>query len=527
MNYLQKKKLAFMSIANQVKGFIRTIMGALPLTLEGCVDEESIIDYKVYGQSVQDGKPTPDNPVEVESVGEKTRNIWYPSVDALTSNGITCTRNNDNTYTVNGTATADFYFHIGKITIEVGTTYYLSGGTSQAPIAFQLREGRTGVTTLHNHGGITTFSPTGEHSIDIINCVIVVRSGVEVNNVIVKPMISLENTDEYEPYGYKIPIIASGKNLFDVNKWFPDYVNGDNSISYTNDDFRTIYAVKILKGQFKENTQYSISLDYELTKNVDTNFGVIIVFTGNDGSRIVNKRLPDKATQGTYSGQFFATNPIDTSISSIAIAYNKVTEDMLIKLSNIQIEEGETATTYEPYFEPVTTEIYLDEPLRGVKNKKYNYIDYIDYSTNLLHKKTAIHVLTGDENWVAASGYANTFQFYPGYILDAGLCTHYMSAPYASGYVGEKTCIYLAYTAVIKITDLRYSDVEELKSFLKEQYEAGNPVTCIYGIVNKAIDPINVDLPKIPIFNGTSIISADTTIQPSNAEIEYYSNVKE
>ena len=75
MSYLQKKKLAFMSIVNQVKGFVRTVMGALPLTLKGCVDENSITDYKIYGQSVQDGEPTPDNPVEVESVGEKTKNL--------------------------------------------------------------------------------------------------------------------------------------------------------------------------------------------------------------------------------------------------------------------------------------------------------------------------------------------------------------------------------------------------------------------------------------------------------------------
>lgn len=70
MNYLQKKKLAFMSIVNQVKGFVRTVIGALPLTLEGCVDENSIIDYKIYGQSVQNGTPSPDNYVEVESVGD-------------------------------------------------------------------------------------------------------------------------------------------------------------------------------------------------------------------------------------------------------------------------------------------------------------------------------------------------------------------------------------------------------------------------------------------------------------------------
>lgn len=55
--------------------FIRFISGKPPLTLEACVNDKSTIDYKVYGESVQDGTPTPDAPVEVESVGEKSSNI--------------------------------------------------------------------------------------------------------------------------------------------------------------------------------------------------------------------------------------------------------------------------------------------------------------------------------------------------------------------------------------------------------------------------------------------------------------------
>ena len=52
MTYLQRKKLAFMSIVNQVKGFVRTVSGALPLTLYDCVDARSIIDYSLAGTGV-------------------------------------------------------------------------------------------------------------------------------------------------------------------------------------------------------------------------------------------------------------------------------------------------------------------------------------------------------------------------------------------------------------------------------------------------------------------------------------------
>lgn len=87
MNYLQKKKLAFMSIVNRIKGFIRTITGVLSLTLEGCVDEESIIDYTLYGQSVQNGTPTPDTPVDVESVGEYDEETGKYKIPITVSDG--------------------------------------------------------------------------------------------------------------------------------------------------------------------------------------------------------------------------------------------------------------------------------------------------------------------------------------------------------------------------------------------------------------------------------------------------------
>lgn len=94
MNYLQKKKLAFMSVVNSVKGFVRNITGVFPLTLTNCVDSRSIIDYTMYGNSVQNGTPTPDNPIEVESVGEFDESTGkYKIPIKVSSNGKTVTTN--------------------------------------------------------------------------------------------------------------------------------------------------------------------------------------------------------------------------------------------------------------------------------------------------------------------------------------------------------------------------------------------------------------------------------------------------
>ncbi|MBO5725586.1 MAG: hypothetical protein J6S00_00815, partial [Clostridia bacterium] len=46
-----------------------TTQGIPPLTLEKSLGKD-LRDYKIYGNSFQDGTPTPDTPIEVESVGE-------------------------------------------------------------------------------------------------------------------------------------------------------------------------------------------------------------------------------------------------------------------------------------------------------------------------------------------------------------------------------------------------------------------------------------------------------------------------
>ena len=95
MNYLQKKKLAFMSIVNSVKGFVRKISGMPPLTLPDCVDNDSLINYTIDGNSVQNGEPTPDAPVEVESVGE------YDEESGKYKIPVVCTDGKGNSVTTN------------------------------------------------------------------------------------------------------------------------------------------------------------------------------------------------------------------------------------------------------------------------------------------------------------------------------------------------------------------------------------------------------------------------------------------
>lgn len=74
MNYLRRKYMALMRGVN-FRGYLRKASG-YPLTLTDCMDSD-IVSLSVAGNAVQDGKPSPDAPVEVVGVGDKTEPYGY------------------------------------------------------------------------------------------------------------------------------------------------------------------------------------------------------------------------------------------------------------------------------------------------------------------------------------------------------------------------------------------------------------------------------------------------------------------
>lgn len=136
-----------------------------------------------------------------------TVNLLNPTLESQTKNGITVTRNADNTYTLNGTATEDAYFVIGSLSendIDQKMQYKLCGtpqthvGTSE-PYLF-LDKQNPAVRDTGN--GIIANRPivfTGG------TCFIYIRvqSGFTCDNLVFKPMITTNLSatyDDYVPY---------------------------------------------------------------------------------------------------------------------------------------------------------------------------------------------------------------------------------------------------------------------------------------------------------------------------------------
>ena len=183
----------------------------------------------------------------------------------------------------------------------------------------------------------------------------------------------------FEPYGYKIPIVCKGKNLFDKSKssqqsiqdetvnayWFKNVLNASNftemingagtyAISYD------IEFVEVPENYGKCDSRYGISI----CNSSGTTIPMQAVWNYREAgykARVRNKvtltesqlQTPSLAMYA-YSNAYYATEDKNTS----KLVYSKVI------ISNIQIEKSIEATNFEPYAEPVTTNIYLDKPLK-------------------------------------------------------------------------------------------------------------------------------------------------------------------
>ena len=204
-----------------------------------CVLESSkgknIRNYEVYGNSVQDGVPTPESPVEIQSVGDlvtDTESEYYGKYDipitvcgknllpypyyynSRTLNGITFAIYDDGTIILNGTGEFDTvrivdFILLRKSDISAGT-YTLSGcPTGGGVYSYRL------FVTVYNY--YSDGSPRYYHdmgrgtSIDVKeNCriTISIRFGDEigtVNSLVFKPQLEKgSSATEYEPYKGRI-----------------------------------------------------------------------------------------------------------------------------------------------------------------------------------------------------------------------------------------------------------------------------------------------------------------------------------
>lgn len=174
-------------------------------------------------------------------------------------------------------------------------------------------------------------------------------------------------------YGNTVQETRSGKNLFDIKKYFSQYLDNDNNMVYSKNDFVTIHNNKVYIDA-KENTRYTISFDYEIySSDTGEGNGIGIIFYDENGRNLSNKSIISAGERKV--GKLVLTSPAKTTVSYIDFAYiTEMRECEEVKLSNIQIEQGTIATEYEAYGKAPSPE-YPGE-IQSVGNKTVNLINY-------------------------------------------------------------------------------------------------------------------------------------------------------
>ena len=485
---LAKYTTVELSEVNQIK--MNMYLDKLPmyLPITNVYSENTISPFFRLRYNYVPPLPNPEEASSISVVGDNI-NLLNNTSKSQTLNGITLTVNSDKSITINGTATKTFTVKLGEINLINRETYTLSGIKNGSSNSYRLD-----MRTFEN-GDIYRYWIDCPNDATIHNPTVTmnetitlyphlrIQNGAVINNITVYPKIEKGAiATSYTNYGnggfnYK----AIGKNLFNEN----NIIIGKK--------------INVNTGILEVDSLYN-------TTNfiVVNNKNITISFSGKNSNY-------NKISIGEYDKNYNfikrQTNTDTTLLQYIFILsdntkYIKYSYRNDVGIEKIQIEEGITATEYEPYKEQIST---IELPNGEFMAKIGDVQDYID-STGVLHKYIKKVVYDGTEIWSAnmnSSWSQNKHVFglnnkevetKYGDATNAGnvlMSTHYITTNTSSLVFSETNCIaYYPANGKIMINHRNINNVTDFKAWLAEQYAAGTPVE-VYYITN---EPYTVDL---------------------------------
>lgn len=346
---INKYFLAKMNIPTYLKKFLydrygyNEIEGIPPIIFKG--NGKYLLDYRIFGAS--------------GGVGDRTSNlftnVWFQG-EINSSTGIMQTSSNFVcsdfiaitpliTYSCSRTVSREY----NNLRCYDANKQYVGTGAANANIG----------NPLNNGVSFGTFMITNES-------VAYIRFNDKSNDLTTKYMLvegeyTASTMPDYEPYGYKVPVVISGKNFFDETQV------QDKSISSSSSNYQI----------FKQNGKLIINgltttsqADVEIANINSINNQALQFINSNKAQYIFSAEVPGRIMirykQNGSDVVFYTFNEYNSS-NRVAdrivfrlqqnYQYNNEQMNIMFKLKQIQ------SSNYEPYIEPTTTNIYLDEPI--------------------------------------------------------------------------------------------------------------------------------------------------------------------
>lgn len=306
-----------------------------------------IENYRIYGDSTQETR--------------SGKNLLSSNATTSTLNGVTLTYDNG-TITLNGTCTTSANFELGNIVLSAGT-YTLSANANKVPVSndyafVQLYDSKNNQIiqvensrALGNRTVTTSLDGTFVYRIRI-------DEGTTYDNVVLKPQLEVGSTaTAYEQYGVmpspEFPSeVQSVGDLTTKNLLPYPYYNTTktiNGVTFTDNGDGSI----TVSGTATDNTVYALYLGLENVLDKTKVYTMSVNIYHANAYIYINLYKNEEFVKeiGVYSNTNYKTfNLSEYDYTKMHIFYfvksGEVFDNVVIKP---QLEEGSTATEYEPY----------------------------------------------------------------------------------------------------------------------------------------------------------------------------------
>ena len=384
------------SLQDQEIENLKTLRNILPkvsgsgesITLDN-TGETSFYDIDIYGNTSQDGEPTPDTPQPIHSVsGDNTINIVgrnllpVSGATSETINGITLSTDGNGLYTASGklttTSNTNKTFAIQPITLQAGT-YYLhmrNTGTISTNVSIALRYNNSTIkyTTPSVANKIYEFTLSENTTINGIQLFVASGFGTsDTLNITFTPSIELTSeVTNYEPYSrdtYPINLpsgmelnsirdykdtfkLSDGTNLLDVTRGEIGGIDASGTEVVLANSWRATYFIEV-----KPNTSYTLTIENATRYS---NSRAVRLYQYDENKAFISPRSEansDKLTITTGSTTKYLKYTIYLGVN--------MTQEIAKDLKPM-LNKGSTATPYQPYgvdkwyLEKNTNSIVLD-----------------------------------------------------------------------------------------------------------------------------------------------------------------------
>lgn len=499
MNQYLRRKIWTLNRSGKFRGYLRTVSG-YPVTLTDCMAGQPV-SMAVDGNAVQDGTPTPDNPVDVQLCGDRTANLLdvraFEDTTNSSSLSIQLTPNMIYTFGYNAVVSVVYVYAIN----ESGEATQLSR------------------TEIGNR--IINFQTEATGKIRINLTKPSKRETLLSTWMLIEGAYTAETMPAYEPYGYKVPLTMTGMNLLSNNE--NDWV-GDAGI-YKH--FKIpVEGTTTLQVKIKEGKSIPKKLYLGYSKN------------GMDATGGITWLIDNGIIYGA---------PIRTSeLKYISIHPKTALLDEIFDSLDIMLIEGayttETMPAYEPYQPPQDFAVYLPEQIAKVGDVADEVV--VDMENRTAELKKNVGSMTMSDSY--SGGISTTDELVRFWhdttprrrISPSANIIDVMSDIYEAdtwnniGAGSTDKQFVIAGNPNTQVVNVRVpkSVIGGETDELMNAWAANNPATVYYVLAT----PVTTDITSLQqwdampsLWSGTAVITADTVIAPSAITAKYYASKPE